>query len=494
MNALLVYPEYPETFWSFKHALRFVGKRAVYPPLGLLTVAAMLPSAWEPRLVDMNVTSLRDEDLQWADVILISAMSIQTKSVREVIARSKACGKCIIAGGPLFTSLPDDFADFDYLVLNEAEVTLPQFLHDFALGHARHCYTSTEHPDLNSTPIPRWDLIDSRRYTSMNLQMSRGCPFDCEFCNITSLFGRTPRIKSTAQVLGELDRLYLLGWRGNVFFVDDNFIGPLALVKHEMLPAIIEWMYQHKYPFAFNTQVSINLADDAELMSLLSEARFTSVFIGIESPCAASLAECNKTPNKNRDLLASIRTIHQEGLQVQAGFIVGFDNDPNTIFEQLIAFIQESGIVTAMVGLLNAMPGTRLFQRLQRQHRLLGDSTGDNTDFTMNFEPVMAPVTLISGYQHIVESIYTPNAYYQRLKQFLCTFRPKHRQSRIFKPGNILVAWKTTWALGLIEKERCYYWRLLFWSLFNRPRLLPLAMILSVYGFHFRKCFELNRP
>lgn len=494
MHTLLVYPEYPETFWSFKHALRFVGKRAVYPPLGLLTVAAMLPSDWKPRLVDMNVTSLRDEDLQWADVILISAMSIQTKSVREVITRSKACGKCLIAGGPLFTSLPDDFADVDYLVLNEAEVTLPRFLHDFTHGHAQHCYTSTEHADLSTTPIPRWDLIDSRRYTSMNLQVSRGCPFDCEFCNITSLFGRTPRIKSTAQVLAELDHLYGLGWRGNVFFVDDNFIGPSAQVKHELLPAIIKWMRQRKHPFAFNTQVSLNLADDAEMMSLLSEARFTAVFIGIESPCAESLAECNKIPNKNRDLLASILTIHREGLQVQAGFIVGFDNDPTTIFEQLIAFIQESGIVTAMVGLLNAMPGTRLFQRLQQQHRLLGDTTGDNTDYTMNFAPVMAPDTLISGYQHIVESIYNPNAYYHRLKQFLRSFRPKYRQARIFKPGNILVAGKTTWVLGLIEKERSYFWRLFFWSLFNRPRLLPLAMILSVYGFHFRKCFEMHRP
>ncbi|HEY3418647.1 MAG TPA: DUF4070 domain-containing protein [Armatimonadota bacterium] len=493
MKALLVYPEYPETFWSFKHALKFIAKRAVYPPLGLLTVAAMLPTDWEPRLIDMNVTPLRDEDLQWADIVLISAMSVQTPAVHEVIARSKACGKRIIAGGPLFTSLPDDFAEVDYLVLNEAEVTLPQFLHDFSHGHARHCYASTERADLRTTPIPRWELIKLRHYSSMNLQMSRGCPFDCEFCNITSLFGRTPRIKSTAQVLAELDRLSTLGWRGNVFFVDDNFIGPQAQVKHEILPAIITWMRHHRYPFTFNTQLSLNLADDAELMSLLSKARFATVFIGIESPHAASLLECNKIPNNNRDLLASIRTIHRAGLQVQAGFIVGFDSDPVSIFEQLIKFIQESGVVTAMVGLLNAMPGTRLFQRLQHQHRLLGDTTGDNTDYTMNFAPMMAPKTLLEGYQKIIESIYAPNAYYLRVKQFLHDYHPRQQHRRTFKVNLLATVWKTTWRLGLIEKERSYFWRLLFWSLFHRPRLLPLAMVLSVYGFHFRKSFEFHQ-
>jgi len=493
MNALLVYPEYPETFWSFKHALKFVAKQAVYPPLGILTVAAMLPSAWEPRLIDMNVQPLREQDLQWADVVLISAMSIQSLSVHQVISRAEAAGKTIIAGGPLFTSVPDDFADVDHLILNEAEVTLPQFLQEFAQGNARHCYTSTERADLSTTPIPRWDLINPRHYTSMNVQMTRGCPFDCEFCNITSLFGRTPRMKNAAQVLAELDSLYSHGWRGNVFFVDDNFIGPLAQVKREILPAIINWMKEHKYPFTFNTQASLNLADDPELLTLMSDARFSTVFIGIESPNAASLTECNKTPNKGRDLLASIHTIHRAGLQVQAGFIVGFDNDPAAIFEQLIKFIQESGIVTAMVGLLNAMPGTRLFQRLQQQHRLVGETSGDNTDYTLNFAPTMALETLICGYQHIIESIYAPNAYYARLKQFLREYSPRHRQRSVFKFSNLLTAWKTTWKLGLIEKERSYYWRLIFWSLFHCPRQLSQAMILCAYGYHFRKCFELHQ-
>lgn len=493
MRALLVYPEYPETFWSFKHALKFIAKKAVYPPLGLLTVAAMLPDDWDPRLIDMNITPLRDDDLRWADIILISAMSIQTHSVHEVIKQCKAFGKCIIAGGPLFTSIPEDFADIDYLVLNEAEVTFPPFLQDFRAGHAQHQYTSIERADLRLTPTPRWELISPQNYVSMNIQLSRGCPFDCEFCNITSLFGRVPRIKDTTQMLAELDAIYALGWRGGVFFVDDNFIGQKQQVKNTILPALISWMNQRKHPFIFNTQVSLNIADDSELLTRMSEARFSTIFIGIESPNEASLTECNKIPNKDRDLLANIRTIHQAGLQVQAGFIVGFDNDPASIFEQLIKFIQESGIVTAMVGLLNAMPGTRLYQRLQNQHRLLQDTTGDNTDYTLNFSPVMTSESLMQGYQHIIESIYAPNAYYQRLKQFLRAYQPRHQQRGIFTVRHLLAAWKTTWTLGMIEKERTYFWRLLFWSLFHRPQLLPLAMILSAYGFHFRKCFEYHQ-
>ena len=489
MNALLVYPEYPDTFWSFRHVLKFIAKKAVYPPLGLLTVAAMLPSDWKVCLIDMNVDALRDDDMRWADIILISAMSVQMQSVREMIARSKALGKRIVAGGALFTCNADDFADIDYLVLNEAEITLPQFLNDFAHGCARHLYSSDERADLSTTPAPRWELISPKLYTSMSIQLSRGCPFDCEFCNITFMFGRIPRMKTPEQVIAELDRLYAFGWRGSVFFVDDNFIGPKAQVKQEILPGIIRWMAAHHFPFTFNTQVSLNLADDAELMALMSDARFSTVFIGIESPHADSLTECNKIPNKDRDLLASIRTIHQAGLQVQAGFIVGFDHDPLSIFEQLISFIQESGIVMAMVGLLNALPGTRLHQRLQRQHRLVGETTGDNTDCTLNFQPAMPRDTLMRGYQQIVETIYAPNVYYQRVKDFLRTYRPRHRQMMILHPARLITIWKAVWALGIFEKERGYFWRLLFWSLYFQPGKLQLAMVLWTYGFHFRKCF-----
>ncbi len=492
MKALLVYPDYPETFWSFKHALKFIAKKAVYPPLGLLTVAAMFPADWEPRLIDMNVTTLRDDDLRWADVVLISAMSVQTPTVRTLIDRCKALGKRIIAGGPLFSTLPDDFPDVDHLVLDEAEMTFPLFLRDFAQGHAQHCYTSSERADLHTSPVPRWELIDRRHYSSMNLQLSRGCPFDCDFCGISSQFGRIPRTKSKGQIIAELERLYALGWRDNVFFVDDNFIGQKGQVKDEILPAIIAWMAERKHPFAFNTQVSLNLADDTQLMALLAEARFTTVFIGIESPNEDSLSECNKTPNKNRDLLSSIRTIQRAGLQVQAGFIVGFDNDPAAIFERLTSFIQESGVVMAMVGLLNALPGTRLYQRLKEQRRLVCDTTGNNTDYTLNFKPIMSPEALMRGYRSIIESIYAPDAYYQRVKRFLRDYKPRHRHIRLFRVSHLLTACKTTLSLGFIEKERTYFWRLFFWSLFHRPKLLPLAMVLTACGFHFRKSFEVN--
>jgi len=490
MRVLLVYPEYPETFWNFKHALKFIARKATYPPLGLLTLAALLPTAWEQRLIDMNVTALRDEDLRQADLVLLSAMSIQQRSARAVIDRCRALGVTVVAGGPLFTANPELFADVDHLVLNEAEVTLPEFLRDFAEGRAQRRYTTDQLADLAASPVPRWELIDRRQYAGMNMQISRGCPFDCEFCDITTLFGRAPRLKNSAQVIAELDHLYALGWRGDIFVVDDNFIGNKKTVKREILPAIYGWMAQHKHPFMLNAQVSINLADDEELMALMTRAGFTVVFVGIESPNEESLLECNKIPNKQRDLMDGVKEIQRHGLQVQAGFIVGFDHDPVSIFDRLISFIQESGIVTAMVGLLNAPHGTRLYQRLETEGRLLHNMTGDNTDYSQNFIPVMNPEVLQRGYRNIVESIYTPNIFYQRLKRFLKEYRPVRGGAQRVNGRHLVAMVKMAVVLGMLEKERSYYWRLLCWSLVHRPRLLPLAMSLSAYGFHFRKCFE----
>lgn len=489
MRVLLVYPEYPETFWNFKHALRFIAKKAAYPPLGLLTVAAMLPADWEVRLIDMNVSLLTDDDLRAADYVMISAMSIQQRSVHEVIARCQRLGVRTIAGGPLFTENPADFDDVDHLVLNEAEVTLPFFLRDLGQWQPQHCYSSEEKADLSATPIPRWELINVKQYASLSLQVSRGCPFDCDFCNITALFGRLPRTKSAGQVVAELDRLYALGWRAGVFFVDDNLIGDRKKVKREILPAIIDWMRTHKYPFTLLSQVSIDLADDDALIALLVQAGFNTVFIGIESPNEASLAECHKAQNTHRDLLGCVRKLQHHGLQVQGGFIVGFDNDPASIFDRLIAFIQESGIVTAMVGLLNAPHGTRLYHRLQSEGRLLNEMSGDNTDFSLNFIPKMSPDLLKQGYQRIVESIYSPNVYYHRMKQFLREFHPKSRAWDM-KLNLLLAGVKMFVILGMLEKERSYYWRLIFWSLFTRPRMLPMALTLAAYGFHFRKCVQ----
>lgn len=495
MKALLVYPEYPETFWNFKHALKFTSKKAVYPPLGLITMAAILPSDWDIKLVDMNVTALTDADLQWADIVMVSAMSIQTKSVREVASRCKSFGVKTVAGGPLFTSIPDEFTEFDYLVLGEAEVILPQFINDLEKGEAKHKYEGSEWADMTKSPIPRWDLIDSRKYVSMNIQASRGCPYDCEFCNITTLYGRKPRYKNVDQIIAELDSLWNMGWKGGVFFVDDNFIGNKVYAKKELLPAIIEWQNNHGHPFVFNSQVTINLADDPELMRMMTDAGFATVFIGIESPNDESLQECNKIPNKQRDLMRSVKTIQASGIQVQAGFIVGFDNDPPSIFDRMISFIQESGIVTAMVGLLNAPYGTRLYAKLKEEGRLLSDlMTGDNTDSTTNIVPAMNYDNLIAGYRKIVEYIYSPNVFYQRIKEFLRVYQPVAQTRLGFKLDYIPTIFKATFRLGFIEKERVYWWRLFFWSLFKKPKLLPMAMTFAAYGFHFRKSFEICRP
>ena len=487
MNILLVYPEYPDTFWSFKHALKFVSKKASFPPLGLLTVASMLPKDWDKKLIDMNAAKLKDEDILWADYVFISAMSIQSESADEIIHRCKSLGTKIVAGGPLFTSTPGNYKEVDHLVLNEAEITLPQFLHDVNAGEPKHKYTTKEWADIAATPLPLWDIVPLKNYTSMNIQYSRGCPFDCDFCDITVLYGRKARTKTKEQVISELDALYFSGWRGPVFFVDDNFIGNKGKLKREILPAIAEWMVKRKNPFYLNTEASINLADDEKLMHLMVKAGFEAVFIGIESPNDDSLVECNKPQNRNRNLIASIKKIQQAGLEVQGGFIVGFDNDPPSIFEKLANFIQESGIVTAMVGLLNAPKGTKLQKRLEDEGRMLENFTGSNTDFSINFIPKMDLNALLEGYQKILDKIYSPKYYYERVMRFLKEFDPKKKKIFHVNPNYILALFKSIIKLGVMGEERIYYWKLFFWSLFRKPQLFSLAILFSIYGFHFRK-------
>ncbi|KPK22818.1 MAG: radical SAM protein, partial [Dehalococcoidia bacterium SG8_51_3] len=309
MKILLVYPQYPDTFWSFRHALKFVSKKAAFPPLGLLTIAAMLPDKWEKKLVDMNVSRLVDEDIQWADYVFISAMAVQRDSVKEAIARCNKLHTKIVAGGPLFTTGHEEFDGVDHFVLGEAEVSLYPFLKDLEKGCARPIYASHERPAISQTPIPLWSLIKMKNYSSMNVQYSRGCPFNCEFCDIIILNGHRPRTKNREQMLAEMEALYCQGWRGEVFIVDDNFIGNKKKLKTEILPAIIEWGKGKKYPFALSTEASINLADDEELMKLMVDAGFITVFIGIETPNEESLAECAKYQNQHRDLMASVKKI-----------------------------------------------------------------------------------------------------------------------------------------------------------------------------------------
>jgi radical SAM superfamily enzyme YgiQ (UPF0313 family) len=487
MNILMVYPKYPDTFWSFKHALKFVSKKASFPPLGLLTVASMLPEEWDKKLIDMNARNLNDEDIIWADYVFISAMSIQSESADKVIEKCKSLNTKIVAGGPLFTSSPEYYKSIDHLILNEAEITLPEFLSDLNEGNTKQTYCSDDWADISSTPLPQWDLVSMKDYTSMNIQYSRGCPYDCDFCDITVLYGRKPRTKTKEQVIAELDVLYFTGWRGPVFFVDDNFIGNKVKLKKEILPAITNWMMKRKNPFYLNTEASINLADDEQLMDMMVKAGFEAVFIGIESPNKDSLIECNKTQNSNRDLIESVNIIQNAGLEVQGGFIVGFDNDHPNIFEELTNFIQRSGIVTAMVGLLNAPKGTKLEKRLINEGRMIKDFTGNNTDFTINFVPKMDPQKLLAGYQSILKTIYSPKYFYERVMIFMKDFEPKKKKVFHLNPNYILALFRSIYRLGVIGEERVYYWKLFFWTLFRKPQLFSLAILFAIYGFHFKQ-------
>jgi len=488
MNTLLIYPEFPDTFWSLKHAIKFIRKKASAPPLGLLTVAAMLPDDWNLRLIDVNTTRLTEEDLAWADYAFVSAMTVQRRSAYEIIGRCKAAGVPVVAGGPIFAAEWEQFEQVDHFVLNEGELTLPPFLADLERGNARRLYTTDEFADIRKTPIPRWDLVDLKRYASMNIQYSRGCPFNCDFCNVTVLFGHRPRVKSADQIIAELDSLLAHGWRGPVFFVDDNLIGNKKHLKTELLPALIAWQ-RGKPGTPFNTEVSINIADDEELMQLMVEAGFNTVFIGIETPDDDSLAECSKKQNKNRDLVADVKRIQRAGLQVQGGFIVGFDSDKPSIFQRQIDFIQQSGIVTAMVGLLQAPAGTRLYERLKREGRLLDEISGDNVDGTTNIIPKMNVDVLREGYNRILGYIYSPEHFYERVRVFLSEYKmPKVKSPLEFE--HVLAFFRSIFRLGIVGKERRYYWELLVWTLFRRPALFPLAVTLSVYGYHFRKVCE----
>lgn len=489
MNILLVYPKYPDTYWSFKHTMKFVLRKANFPPLGLLTVAAMLPDEWSKRLVDMNVSPLTDNDIKWANYVFISAMVVQRHSVMEVVKRAHRLGVKVVAGGPLFTSEPEQFDEIDHLVLNEAEMTLPVFLPDLEYGHAQHVYKTTIHPNITCTPIPLWSLINTNKYYSMCIQYSRGCPFDCEFCEITVLDGHIPRTKSKESFLIEFDALYEIGWRGSILVVDDNFIGNKNKLKTEILPALIKWQASKNHPFSLLTEASINLADDKELMRLMVKAGFSRVFVGIETPNEASLIESGKSQNTNRDLVASVKTLQNNGFEVMGGFIIGFDSDNESIFDAQIDFIQKSGIAAAMIGLLNAPRGSRLYQRLKDENRLIDEhSTGDYTDFITNIVPKMNSEVLMDGYKRVLNTIYSPGNYYQRIKTFLDEYKPKVKvgpsQSQWYLLFGVVAS---MWFLGIIEQGRIHYWKLFAWTLFTHVHSFPVFLTVASYGYHFRR-------
>ena len=493
MNILLINPEVPNTFWSLKTALKFVSKKAVLPPMGLLTVAAMLPGSFEKKLIDMNTTRLRDRYLKWADMVFLTGMAIQKKSVDHVIERCKRLNVKIVAGGPLFSAFPENYLNVDHLVLKEAEITLPAFLKDLEKGCPEPFYTTRDRPNLKETPIPQWNLINMKKYALMGIQYSRGCPFNCDFCDVTRLFGHTLRTKTTEQIIAELESLYSAGWRGELFFVDDNFIGKKTVLKKELLPAMIQWMKQKNYPFCFNTQASMNLADDEELISMMVQAGFACVFIGIESPDETSLTECNKIQNTGRDIVEAVKKMQQFGLEVQAGFIVGFDSDKPSVFDSMIKLIQDSGVVTAMVGLLNAPRGTKLYKKMMLENRLTKTPTGDNMDCTINFVPQMDIQQLLNGYQKVLNTIYSQKHYYKRIRTFLENYNFKDVNLPPIRYSDVKAFFRAMWRIGLVEKGKYHYWKLIIWSL-KKPQRLPLAVRYSIYGFHFRKMLKNLHP
>jgi radical SAM superfamily enzyme YgiQ (UPF0313 family) len=493
MKILLLYPEFPDTFWSLRYALPFIRKKAVMPPLGLITVAAMLPKEWELRLVDLNVRQLTDDALNWADMVFVSAMEAQRASVERLVKRCHRAGKKIVAGGPLFTSEYEGFPEVDHFVLNEAEITLPQFLSDLSDGKAERVYASCEFADIEKTPIPRWDLLDFKAYVTMAMQWTRGCPFKCEFCNVTKLFGHLPRLKTAEQMIAELESLFAAGWRSKVFFVDDNLIGNKKRLKTELLPALIDWQRRMRNRMPFFTEASINLAQDQELIGMMVKAGFDAVFIGIETPDKAALMECKKMQNVDRDMIGDIRTLQKAGLEVKGGFIVGFDSDdPSTIFERQIDFVMKSGVVTAMVGMLSAPVGTKLFERLKAAGRIQGQFTGDSVDGTTNIVPVMGLETLRSGYRYVMEHLYSPKNYYRRVRTFLRNYKaPKvHKRPDL---QHLLAFFRAAWHIGLANRGgRTRYWLLLAWASVRRPRLFHLAVELAINGYHFRKVTKLH--
>lgn len=490
MKILFVYPETPSTFWSFKEALKFVSKKAAEPPLGLITVAAMLPKDWEKRLIDMNVSELTDKDLSWADYVFLTGMNIHLNSFREVVRKCNKLGIKVVAGGPLATTQHKDLLGIDHFILNEAEVTLPEFLEDLEKGNLKQVYSSEEFPDISLTPIPAFELLDMKKYAAMSVQYSRGCPYDCEFCSITMLNGRRPRAKSAEQFIKELNRLKELGYKGPISVVDDNFIGNKRKLKSEFLPALINWSEQNNRIFNFITEVSINLADDDELMSMMIEAGFTSIFVGIETPNSSSLTECGKSQNLRRNLVDSVKKLQRAGFIVSGGFIVGFDNDTETVFDEQISFIQNSGITNAMVGLLNAPTGTKLYQRMKDEGRLLDMFSGNNMDASINFIPRMNYKTLIRGYSSLLETIYSQREYFRRIREFLKEYHVPHWQKSRISFAELKAFFRLLWLLGIIEKGRKYFWQLLFVSLFKYPKKFTTAMTLAVYGYHFRKVIK----
>lgn len=491
MNVLLVYPESPITLFSNKQTVRLAYKKAVYPPLGLLTVSSMLPSAWNKRLVDMNFAELNETDLEWADYVFISAMLIQRSSAFEVIKKAKSKDKFIIAGGRLFTYEYKDFKDVDCFVLNEAEITIPLFLSDLEKGEIKHIYSSDEKADISKTPIPDWSLINVNDYLSLSMQVSRGCPHNCEFCDIIVFNGRVPRVKTIEQVIDELNAIYNTGFKGSIYIVDDNFFGNKTKAK-QILKELTKWIEEKKYPFHFDIQATVSLADDNELIDLMKKANFTSVSLGIESPDEESLISIGKFHNTKIDLKEKVKILQRNGFEVLASFILGFDTDTPGTFDRMIKFIQDSGIVRVFVVLLIAYPETQFYKRLQKEGRILNINPDDNYILFMNFIPKMDKEELLEGYSNVVSSIYSRKNFYYRSVNFLNEFNKfsNIKEDKIPSIAHLRLFLLVLWKIGIWNKGMYYFWKLFARTIITKPHLLPEVIKISIFGYNFRKDFQ----
>lgn len=471
----------PDTFYAMKHFIKVIGKKAAYPPLGLLTIGAMLPKEWNKKLVDMNLANLSDADLKWADYVFLSAMNVQEESVREIVAQCNKAGVKIVAGGSLFTHEYERFPNIDHFVLNEAEITLPLFIEDLANGTPQARYYSEEFADVTQSPIPAFELADMDEYIYSIVQYSRGCPYMCDFCDVTALFGRRPRVKTSQQIIAELEALESMSDVQLVLFADDNLIGNKKILKSDLLPALIEWRKKKQPSFFFATQLTINLADDEELMRLLLEAGFRHIFIGIETPDETSLKESRKTQNLKRNQLDNIKKLHQAGFIISAGFIVGFDTDKPTIFKQQVDFIQQSGIPLPIVNILKAPPGTELFEKIKSQGRLSREFAFAEGE--TNIIPVMNEKMLFDGFVELINNIYTPKKSYERLIQFFTTYKHPKITVKVpskFRMKDLKMVLRIVLLLGIKDPNRKYFWKLIFWTLKNNRKFLDKAVFYGI--------------
>lgn len=497
MRALLVYPQFPKTFWSFEKILELVDRKVLLPPLGLITVAAILPQDWEFKLVDRNLRNVTEAEWDWAELVILSAMIVQKQDLLDFIREAKQRGKRVAVGGPYPTSIPEDSqaAGADYLILDEGEITLPLFITAIQNGQLQGIFRANgEKPDVTTTPVPRFDLLELDAYDSMSVQFSRGCPFQCEFCDIIVLYGRKPRTKTPAQLLAELDYLYELGWRRAIFMVDDNFIGNKRNVKL-LLQELKTWMADHEYPFKFNTEASIDLAEDPELMQLMLECNFNAVFLGIETPDAESLSLTKKYQNTRNSLVESVQAINRAGLRVMAGFIIGFDGEKAGAGDRIIEFVEQTAIPTALFGILQALPNTALWHRLEKEGRLLS-SKGDGNQMTlMNFIPTRPVTEIAQEYIQAFCTLYEPKRFLDRVYRHFLHLAPPVCQAPAQLPSlvDLRALAIIIWRQGIKRDTRWQFWHHLFSILKHNPGVLDHYLTVCAHVEHFLEFRQIVR-